>query len=228
MRVAIVLSVLWYSVLVAKAAEDPSDIYYRGFLQVKASEEKLGQGKLAEALLATDEATRFFAQLADDHPDFHPEIVTHRLQMLKTNRVMLVSQITGEKPDLDSVDKADLQDHLDEVIRRNRDLSTRIETLETELELLRKVLEQQGIREEVVPPLGPQNPLLPEIEVPPVQPEKQVPENWKLRPFEGQDYYIVPLVETTETKPLSGSRFLGEDGPGMAVLKPQPAVLKGR
>ncbi|MEX2579513.1 MAG: tetratricopeptide repeat protein [Verrucomicrobiales bacterium] len=65
---------------------DPMDIWYRGFLLVQSAQEFEKNGKYLEALNKLTEAKPFYDHLAQDFPDFQPEIVKERRHLIAEKR----------------------------------------------------------------------------------------------------------------------------------------------
>lgn len=65
---------------------DPSDVWYRGFLLVQAAQDLEGRGKDLEALNKLTEAQPIFDVLAQQFPDFQPEIVRDRRHLIAEKR----------------------------------------------------------------------------------------------------------------------------------------------
>ena len=70
----------------AQDSLDPSDIWYRGFLLVQAAQELETQGKHLEALNKLTEAKPLYDHLAQQFPDFQPEIVKDRRHLIAEKR----------------------------------------------------------------------------------------------------------------------------------------------
>lgn len=65
---------------------DPSDIWYRGFLLVQAAQELETQGKYLDALNKLTEAKPLYDHLAQQFPDFQPEVVKDRRHVIAEKR----------------------------------------------------------------------------------------------------------------------------------------------
>ncbi len=65
---------------------DPSDIWYRGFLLVQASQELEERGKYLEALNKLTEAKPLYDHLAQAFPEYQPEIVRERRHLIAEKR----------------------------------------------------------------------------------------------------------------------------------------------
>ncbi len=65
---------------------DPSDIWYRGFLLVQAAQDLEERGKYLDALNKLTEAQPFYDVLAQRFPDFQPEIVKDRRHLIAEKR----------------------------------------------------------------------------------------------------------------------------------------------
>lgn len=74
------------STLRAQEGLDPSDIWYRGFLLVQAAQELESQGKHLEALNKLTEAKPLYDHLAQQFPQFQPEIVRDRRHLIAEKR----------------------------------------------------------------------------------------------------------------------------------------------
>lgn len=82
----LVFSLSFFSVVRAQDGLDPSDIWYRGFLLVQAAQELEAQGKHLEALNKLTEAKPLYDHLAQQFPDFQPEIVKDRRHLIAEKR----------------------------------------------------------------------------------------------------------------------------------------------
>lgn len=140
-------------------SENPSDLWYTGFLLVQELDEKEKQNQVLEALQVADKAFSTFKKLALDHPDFHPKLVFARLQLIAS---------------------------------KQREL--RIEQIQKEIKEIEAAIESQkeGLEIEIVPA-----PLY-EKGIP-----RKIPRNWIPRIYDGETMYLIPLVETDETKAFS-------------------------
>jgi hypothetical protein len=75
-----------FSAVRAQDGLDPSDIWYRGFLLVQAAQELETQGKYLESLNKQTEAKLLYDHLAQQFPDFQPEIVKNRRHVIAEKR----------------------------------------------------------------------------------------------------------------------------------------------
>lgn len=72
--------------LAAQEGLDPSEIWYRGFLLVQAAQDLESKGKALEALNKLNEAKPLYDHLAQNFPDFQPEIVRERRHLIAEKR----------------------------------------------------------------------------------------------------------------------------------------------
>ncbi len=70
----------------AQESLDPSDIWYRGFLLVQAAQDHEAKGKYLEALNTINEAKPLYDTLAEQFPEFQPEIVRDRRHLIAEKR----------------------------------------------------------------------------------------------------------------------------------------------
>lgn len=70
----------------AQAALDPSEIWYRGFLLVQAAQDLESKGKYLDALNKLTEAKPLYDHLAQQFPEFQPEIVRERRHLIAEKR----------------------------------------------------------------------------------------------------------------------------------------------
>lgn len=70
----------------AQAALDPSEIWYRGFLLVQAAQDLETKGKYLDALNKLTEAKPLYDHLAQQFPEFQPEIVRERRHLIAEKR----------------------------------------------------------------------------------------------------------------------------------------------
>ena len=77
---------------------DPSDIWYRGFLLVQAAQELEAQGKYLDALNKLTEAKPLYDHLAQQFPDFQPEIVKDRRHVIAEKRDELKTAMRAPQP----------------------------------------------------------------------------------------------------------------------------------
>ncbi len=77
-----------FSVLPASSQDelDPNKIWYRAFLLVQSSQELEAKGKYLEALNKLTEAKPLYDHLAQQFPDFQPEIVRERRYLIEEKR----------------------------------------------------------------------------------------------------------------------------------------------
>lgn len=74
------------SPLHAQEGLDPSEIWYRGFLLVQAAQDLESKGKMLDALNKLSEAKPLYDHLAQQFPDFQPEIVRERRHLIAEKR----------------------------------------------------------------------------------------------------------------------------------------------
>ncbi|MDF1656965.1 MAG: hypothetical protein P1U58_05090 [Verrucomicrobiales bacterium] len=76
---------------IAKAQKgiDPSDIWYRAFILVQSAKEMEAQGRFLEAINKLDEAMPLYDHLAQQSPEFQPEIVRTRRNLIAEKRDQL-------------------------------------------------------------------------------------------------------------------------------------------
>ncbi len=70
----------------AQEGLDPSEIWYRGFLLVQAAQDLEAKGKTLDALNKLTEAKPLYDHLAQQFPDFQPEIVRERRHLIAEKR----------------------------------------------------------------------------------------------------------------------------------------------
>lgn|GEM_PF-463781 len=75
----------------AQEGLDPSEIWYRGFLLVQAAQDLESKGKTLDALNKLTEAKPLYDHLAQQFPDFQPEIVRERRHLIAEKRDELKS-----------------------------------------------------------------------------------------------------------------------------------------
>jgi tetratricopeptide (TPR) repeat protein len=75
----------------AQEGLDPSEIWYRGFLLVQAAQDLEAKGKTLDALNKLTEAKPLYDHLAQQFPDFQPEIVRERRHLIAEKRDELKS-----------------------------------------------------------------------------------------------------------------------------------------
>ncbi len=71
-----------FSAATAQERLEPSDIWYRGFDLVQLANDMEAQGRPLEALNKLNEAKPLYDHLAEQFPDFQPEIVRERRQLI--------------------------------------------------------------------------------------------------------------------------------------------------
>lgn len=200
---------------IAPAADevDPADLWYRGYLLTQETEEHEKNGSYLEALSKLNEAFALFKTLSLSHPDYHTELVKHRLQLIAEKRVILKARMAPGEPTGESRVEAlksaleGLQNEKEKLHRELRRLQKSIEALEEEIEAGESP-PKQGQLENF---LRDQNGTLYAIEE---STSPKVPSFWIKREYDGQTTYFIPLIETDETKAFSR-------------LTPAPAVLQG-
>jgi len=74
------------SVSAQGAAVNPNDIWYRGFLLVQASKELEERGKYLEALNKLNDARPLYMELAQNFPNFQPEMIRNRQHLIAESR----------------------------------------------------------------------------------------------------------------------------------------------
>lgn len=67
-------------------ALDPNDVWYRGFLLVQSAQDLESKGKYLDALNKLNEAKPLYDHLAQQFPDFQPEIVRDRRHLISEKR----------------------------------------------------------------------------------------------------------------------------------------------
>jgi tetratricopeptide (TPR) repeat protein len=82
----------------AQDSLDPSDIWYRGFLLVQAAQEDEARGKYLDALNKLNEAKPLYDHLAQQFPDFQPEIVKDRRHVIAEKRDELKTSMRAPQP----------------------------------------------------------------------------------------------------------------------------------
>lgn len=70
--------------------QDPSSIWYRAFLTYESTLELEKQGKYLEALNKCNEAKTLYDGLAYQHPQFQPEIVKYKRQVVADTRLRII------------------------------------------------------------------------------------------------------------------------------------------
>lgn len=81
----------------AQEALDPNDIWYRGFLLVQSAQDLEGKGKYLDALNKLNEAKPLYDHLAQQFPDFQPEIVRDRRHLISEKRDELKTAMRAPK-----------------------------------------------------------------------------------------------------------------------------------
>ncbi len=87
--VAICVTVMPFAVSKPISAQDgvnPNDIWYRGFLLVQASKELEERGKYLEALNKLNDARPLYMELAQNFPNFQPEMIRNRQHLIAESR----------------------------------------------------------------------------------------------------------------------------------------------
>lgn len=81
-------SSLFFCISTGRAQEglDPSDIWYRGFLLWQSAQELEAQGKYLDALNKLTEAKPLYDHLAQQFPDYQPEIIRERRHLIAEKR----------------------------------------------------------------------------------------------------------------------------------------------
>lgn len=95
---SLLLCLTFFSPARAQDSLDPSDIWYRGFLLVQAAQELETQGKHLEALNKLTEAKPLYDHLAQQFPDFQPEIVKDRRHLIAEKRDELKTAMRKPQP----------------------------------------------------------------------------------------------------------------------------------
>ena len=75
----------------SEAPEDPSDLYFRGWLVCRDAEKSKTAGNLADSREKLKKALEIFEQVAKEHPDWKPQIVQARLAKTKEELAALPS-----------------------------------------------------------------------------------------------------------------------------------------
>ena len=92
MALALVVGVFVGAAHLAKAQQDqayyldPSDIWYRAYLLIQAAEDSEKQGNYLDSLAKLNEAKPLYDHLAQAFPEFQPEVVRHRRQIIVEKR----------------------------------------------------------------------------------------------------------------------------------------------
>jgi tetratricopeptide (TPR) repeat protein len=84
--------------LAAQEGLDPSEIWYRGFLLVQAAQDLEAKGRPLEALNKLTEAKPLYDHLAQQFPDFQPEIVRERRHLIAEKRDELKASMRAGNP----------------------------------------------------------------------------------------------------------------------------------
>lgn len=87
-----------FSTARAQEGLDPSDIWYRGFLLVQAAQEDEARGKYLDALNKLNEAKPLYDHLAQQFPDFQPEIVKDRRHVIAEKRDEMKTAMRAPQP----------------------------------------------------------------------------------------------------------------------------------
>lgn len=225
--------------LLSEEREDPTDIWYRGFLATQKAEELVRQEEFLQSLSALNEAFNHYKQLALRHPEFHAENVRDRLQQTAEDRIQIKASIKSavEAEDETAQKVNRLEAELEELKNQLRELRKRRELLDRELEELEGAqgevdlgfnLDWQGRIE--LPSLHElldkrekglfsgsflESELFPDgrvelededgtkVVIKEPATSRTIPENWIPRLYDGEMTYLIPLVETLETKRFS-------------------------
>ncbi|MEM6279176.1 MAG: hypothetical protein AAF733_06835 [Verrucomicrobiota bacterium] len=215
--------------VLATRADDPNELWYRGFLKNETAKEMIDDDRLLEGLNALDEAFSYYKRVALEHPEFNSELVWARLQRTAEKRILLQQAIQNSE----SVGVTELEKELKSLKKQLRALRERKKDLDEELRDLRGDLDLGAAPRIEAPELpsfhsrlddeerglfstpGDISELFPEgslteresesgegiildREAPPT-----VPENWIPRNVDGKWTFLIPLIETAETRPFS-------------------------
>lgn len=82
----------------AQEALDPNEIWQRGFLLVQSSQDLESKGKYLDALNKLNEAKPIYDHLAQQFPDFYPEIVRDRRALIAEKRDELKTAMRAPQP----------------------------------------------------------------------------------------------------------------------------------
>lgn len=85
------------SILTAQVSLNPSDIWYRGYLLVQAAQDLEANGKYLESLNKLAEAKPLYDHLAQQYPDFQPEIVRDRRMLIEEKRAELKEGMRAQR-----------------------------------------------------------------------------------------------------------------------------------
>ncbi len=97
-RFLLVAVLLFISPIVAQEVKTPSQHWYKAFLLVKAGEELEENGKLLEALNKYSEAEPIYDFLAQQFPQFEPDLVRERRSLIDQKRGELKAAMTPQAP----------------------------------------------------------------------------------------------------------------------------------
>lgn len=86
--------------ITAQDALDPNEIWYRGFLLVQAAQDLEAKGKYLEALNKLNEAKPIYDHLAQQFPDFQPEVVRDRRALIAEKRDELKVAMRAPQPSI--------------------------------------------------------------------------------------------------------------------------------
>ncbi|MEM1443317.1 MAG: hypothetical protein AAGF67_13300, partial [Verrucomicrobiota bacterium] len=117
-------------------ADDPNDLWYRGFLKNEAAKEMIEDDRLMEGLNALNEAFIYFKRVALEHSDFQSELVWMRLQLIAEQRIELRQAIRNAGSPAEnskSPGVAELEEELKALKKRLRELRERKKELDQEI-----------------------------------------------------------------------------------------------
>lgn len=221
----------------SQSSDDPSSLWYRGYLKVQAAEKLVELERFQEGANALEGAFQTFKTLALQYPEFQPEAVRFRLQETAEERMRLI-EVVEKLEELPEVDE--LEDELRQLKNQLRSLRVRKKELDEELEDLLgggdlaavphlELPESHGFHSMLedshwlpYPELGeakaegqfPILDLFPEGSIIlkdasgvyiilEDDSQAQIPRNWIPKFVDGEWTFIVPLVETPETRRFS-------------------------
>ena len=135
-----------------------------------------------------------FKALTLDSPDFHPDLVKARLQLIADKRFQLQSQLKASAPP--TQERSEIEQLKDELKR----IKIRRDELLKKLDQIRESINRESSQPVAWTPR--EDNLLSNIPTESLALDP-IPKNWIPRDFEGQMTYLIPLIETVETKAFS-------------------------
>ncbi len=215
---------LWATLAQAEVSSDPSDLWYRAFLKLQTAEDPANQDQTLERVSALNEAFEILKRIALEHPEFQPDLVRFRLQKTAEEKFSLIrlnSLSRSKGAEIEPLEKEIqlLEERIRQLRMRIRALNQNSREMEKEaedsyprVELPKLPGEESFLDDEVWTPFPdpelaptPDADLFPgeiELGVEPKSPSG-IPKNWIPKHYDGQLYFIVPLIETPETSPFS-------------------------